>query len=321
MDILKILQKRRNEDFLREESFENVNRRRRERFKNEAPRFVRVSDPVVSSLPVDEVLTVSVEPDSAQEIPLRSEFAAEPERTRVLEAGTAPLFLKWELEAALVNPRLVAITQPQSVYCEQYRKLRTYFLNLRESSKIRSVVIASYGASEGKSITAGNLALLLAQVKGLRVLLVDADMRRSTLADYFGFEPRHGLADVLSGNVKINDAVIKLLPAGLHFLASGGTRPDISELVSGDGFKDFMARALTMFDSIIFDVPPIGLFTDAAALAAQTDATILVARSNSTSGSDISEAMMQIPREKIVAGVLSHYEMDSSDKYRRYEDR
>lgn len=322
MEILKILQKRRNEDFLREESFENVSRRRRERFSNEEPRFVRVSDQIAVPAPADDVLTVSVEPDTTAGVAeslMAPEKLAEFPRTR--QTNPAPLFLKWEIEPELVNPRLVAISQPQSVYCEQYRKLRTHFLNHRETSKMRTVVVASHGASEGKSVTAANLAWLLAQVNGLRVLLVDADMRRSTLADYLGFEPRKGLADVLSGHTNPMDSIVCLGPTGLHFIASGETRPDISELISGDGFRKFLSKAATMFDTIIFDVPPIGLFTDAAALISQTDGVIFVARSNKTSGSDIAEAMTQIPREKIIAGVLSHCEIDTSDKYRRYEDR
>src|SRR6478672_6468205 len=110
-----------------------------------------------------------------------------------------PDFVSWTVDAERVEPRLVAITQPHSSYCEEYRSLRTHVLHKGQRNKLKSIVVASVNPSEGKSITALNLAWLLAQTDGVKALIIDSDLRRPSVAEYLGIKTKRGLSDILAG--------------------------------------------------------------------------------------------------------------------------
>ncbi len=138
-----------------------------------------------------------------------------------------------EVLAARVEPHLLAITEPRSPECEQYRSLRTRLLQAGERQRMRAFVITSAGIGEGKTLTALNLAWLLAQTDGVRALVIDADLRQPCAADYLGIETDCGLSEVLTGETKLLEAIVKLQPSGLHLLPGGAAREDVAELLSG----------------------------------------------------------------------------------------
>jgi Mrp family chromosome partitioning ATPase len=84
-----------------------------------------------------------------------------------------------------------------------------------------------------------------------------------SLTDYLGIETDKGLSDILAGRTLLNDSIIKLQPAGLHLLPGGEARTDVAELISGPTFKEILRQAREMFDYVIIDAPPLGIFTDA----------------------------------------------------------
>jgi Mrp family chromosome partitioning ATPase len=91
-------------------------------------------------------------------------------------------------------------------------------LHKSQKQKLQSIVIASVGPSEGKSITALNLSWLLAQTSDVRALIIDSDLRMPSLTDYLGIEAETGLSDVLEGTSSLTDSIVRLEPAGLHLL-------------------------------------------------------------------------------------------------------
>src|SRR3989442_3590537 len=103
-------------------------------------------------------------------------------------SARAAEFSSREILAARVEPHLLAITEPRSAECEQYRSLRTRLLQAGERQRMRAFVITSAGVGEGKTLTALNLAWLLAQTDGVRALIIDADLRQPCAADYLGIE-------------------------------------------------------------------------------------------------------------------------------------
>ncbi|HTH51453.1 MAG TPA: CpsD/CapB family tyrosine-protein kinase, partial [Pyrinomonadaceae bacterium] len=193
-----------------------------------------------------------------------------------------PDFVSWTVDAERVEPRLVAITQPHSSYCEEYRSLRTHVLHKGQRSKLKSIVVASVSPSEGKSVTSLNLAWMLAQTDSTNALIIDADLRMPSLADYLGIETDKGLSDVLAGTATLAECIVRLEPSGLHILPGGEARQDVAELISGPRFQDILTEAKEMFDFTIIDVPPLGIFTDATVLINQADAAVLVVRANRT---------------------------------------
>ena len=216
-----------------------------------------------------------------------------------------PDFVSWTVDAERVEPRLVAITQPHSSYCEEYRSLRTHVLHKGQRNKLKSIVVASVNPSEGKTITAMNLAWMLAQTDSTNALLIDADLRMPSTADYLGIEANKGLSDVLSGTATLAECIIKLEPSGLHILPGGEARPDVAELISGPKFKAILAEAREMFDFTIIDVPPLRTFTDATLLINQADAAVLVVRANRTRFSLIDRVLDPIPKERFLGIVLN----------------
>ena len=245
-------------------------------------------------------------PDSSSEITVGATLNAVGP-TRIAEKRL-PDFTVWDIEAERVEPRLVAITQPHSNYCEEYRSLRTHVLHRSQKQKLQSIVIASINPSEGKSVTALNLSWLLAQTDGVKCLIIDSDLRMPSLTDYLGIETDKGLSDILAGNATVNESIIKINPAGLHILPGGEARNDVAELISGPKFKEILRECRDMFDFVIIDAPPLGIFTDAAVLINHSDGAMLVVRAGRTRYSAIDRVMETVPRDRMLGVVLNQSE-------------
>jgi capsular exopolysaccharide synthesis family protein len=229
-----------------------------------------------------------------------------------------PDFIRWSVDAERVEPRLIAITQPHSAYCEEYRSLRTHVLLKSQKQKLQSIVVASVGPSEGKSVTALNLSWLLAQTDGVRALIIDSDLRMPSLTDYLGIETEKGLSEILAGKATLNDSIIRLEPSGLHLLPGGEARNDVAELISGPKFREILRQAREMFDYVIIDAPPLGIFTDAAVLINHADGALLVVRANRTRCKDVDRILDSLPRERMLGAVLNQSEEVLNESHYNY---
>ncbi|HET6890272.1 MAG TPA: CpsD/CapB family tyrosine-protein kinase [Pyrinomonadaceae bacterium] len=241
------------------------------------------------------------------------------------EATRAVGFVSHDISAARVEPHLVAISQPRSAYTEQFRSLRTRILQAGERSQTRAIVITSAGVGEGKTLTALNLAWLLAQSEGVRALLIDSDLRQPCATDYLGIDTSRGLSEVLGGELTLQEAIIRLEPAGLHLLPGGQARDDVAELLTGPTFASIIQEARRMFDYIIIDAPPMGIFTDANVLISRADGALLVVRAGKTRYALVDKLLEQLPRERLMGVVLNRADeqLDSTSYYyqRRYYRR
>ena len=217
-------------------------------------------------------------------------------------------FREFTVVPETVNPHLVAITRPQSAYCEEYRSLRTHVLHKSQEQHLQSIVIASVGPAEGKSVTALNLAWLLAQTEGVTSLIIDSDLRMPSLAQYLGMETSIGLSDVLDGTARLEDVIIELKPAGLYMMPGGHARGDVAELISGSNFKEILRKAREMFDYVIIDAPPLAIFTDAAVLINHADGALLVVKANQTRYKDIDRVINSLPRKRLLGTILNQAE-------------
>ena len=129
-----------------------------------------------------------------------------------------------------------------------------------------------------------------------------------SLTDYLGIETDKGLSDVLSGRTTLRESIIKLEPAGLHLLPGGEARSDVAELISGPKFKEILREAREIFDYIIIDAPPLGIFTDATVLINQADGAMLVVRAGRTRYAQIDRILENLPRERMLGVVLNESE-------------
>ena len=251
-------------------------------------------------------------PDLGSELTAGAKLNAESltrSRTRVcVNRDHLPDFVSWTVDPERVEPRLVSITSPLSSYCEEYRSLRTHILHKSQRQKLQSIVVASVNPSEGKSITALNLSWMLAQTDGVRALIIDSDLRMPSLADYLGIETDKGLSHVLADEATLAESIVRLEPSGLHILPGGNARTDVAELISGPRFKEILREAREMFDYVIIDAPPLGIFTDATVLINHADGALLVVRANKTRYSVIDRLLEPLPKDRLLGVVLNQSE-------------
>lgn len=163
----------------------------------------------------------------------------------------------------------------QSPRAESFRQLRTNLQFAHVSHESKTLLITSSVPGEGKSTTATNLAIALAE-SGQSVALVDADLRRPMVAEYLGLESGAGLTTALVGAADVNDLLQPWGDGALYVLTSGQVPPNPSELLGSDKMKQLVARLETTFDAVIIDAPPLLPVTDAAVLAQQVGGVVLV---------------------------------------------
>ena len=230
-------------------------------------------------------------------------------------------FATCEVSPARVEPHLIAVSQPRSAYTEQYRSLRTKILEAGERKEMRAFVVTSAGIGEGKTLTALNLAWLLAQTEGVRALVIDSDLRRPCATDYLGLDDRGGLSEVLGGELRLEDAIVRLEPSGLHLLPGGRPRDDVAELLSGPTYARLLSEVRRMFDYIIIDAPPLGIFTDANVLMSRADGGLLVVRAGKTRYSTLDKLLDQMPKERLLGIVLNRTEEQPDEASYYYQHR
>lgn len=176
---------------------------------------------------------------------------------------------------------LIVHLDPKHPRAEAFRTLRTnlQFLDVDEGPKI--YVISSAAPGEGKSTVSTNLAVALAET-GLRVALVDGDLRKPRVASYMGIEGAVGLTDVLIGRADLSDVLQRWGRAELYVLPAGQVPPNPSELLGSEAMHQTLDILAKSMDVVIVDAPPMLMVTDAVVIGAKTQGVILVAAAGST---------------------------------------
>ena len=177
-------------------------------------------------------------------------------------------------DRALGQNALRVLREPLGSFSESIRELRANLQYLTTAQGARSIVITSSGAGEGKTTTAVNLALSLAEAQS--VVLVDADLRKPRIAAMLGIDGGVGLTDVLVGRVGLDDA-LQESSNGLVVLPSGGVPPNASELLQSEAMKSLIDELNRRYSTVLFDTPPAGLLSDARVLARQCSGALVLA--------------------------------------------
>jgi len=166
---------------------------------------------------------------------------------------------------------------PRSRTSESYRALRSAIGFAAVDHPLRTLVVSSAGAGEGKSLTSLNLAIAMA-MEGRRVILVDADLRRPSVHKTLGWEPSPGLTDVLVGSRELSEALRPFEAApGLRILTAGAPPPNPAELLNSAPMEELLAQLAGDADMVILDCPPALAVSDALLLSAKTDGVLLIA--------------------------------------------
>jgi succinoglycan biosynthesis transport protein ExoP len=199
---------------------------------------------------------------------------------------------------------LIVHDDPRSPRAESFRTLRTNLQFLDVGRENRSFVITSSIQSEGKSTSAANLAIALAD-SGARVLLVDADLRRPKIHEYLGLEGTVGLTDLLIGRAEPDDVIQPWGKAELYVLPAGKIPPNPSELLGSEALVSLIAEFNRAFDVVLFDAAPLLPVTDAAILARTVGGTIVVCAAGKTHKNQLKGAFTALSNvDAPVSGVV-----------------
>jgi polysaccharide biosynthesis transport protein len=216
---------------------------------------------------------------------------------------------------------LVTQVRPQSQMAESYRALRTSLLLSSLGAPPKVVMVTSALPQEGKTTTSINTAVVLAQ-KGVRVLLIDADMRRPSIHKTLGMGPHSGLSNVLTGSIPLEQAITSttVLP-NLFVLPAGTPPPNPAELLASSNMRDVLGKLREQYDHIVIDTPPSLSVTDAVVLSPRADAVLLVIRSGQTTKQALrrSRDVLTQVNAKVVGVLLNAVDLSSPDYYYYYE--
>lgn len=211
---------------------------------------------------------------------------------------------------------LLTQTAHQSPRAESFRQIRTNLQFANVSSKSKSILVTSSLPGEGKSTTASNMAIALAQA-GQRVALVDADLRRPSVAEYLGLEGNAGLTTVLVGESEIEHLLQPWGEHELYVLTAGQIPPNPSELLGSDAMLRLVRLLEETFDAVIIDAPPLIPVTDASVLAQAVGGVVLVAGATKIKTQDLEKsiASLDLVGANILGVVLNMLPIKGPDAY------
>jgi capsular exopolysaccharide synthesis family protein len=214
---------------------------------------------------------------------------------------------------------LLTDVDKRSPVSEAYRHLRTSILLSTAGRPPRTLLITSSVPSEGKTTTAVNTAISLAQT-GSKVLIIDADMRRPRIHSIFNLNNVNGLSALLSREVsesEISSAIQQDEKSGLYVLTAGPVPPNPAELLGSDQMLKLIAAVAARFNHVVVDSPPVAAFTDGVLVAAMVDAVLLVVRSGKNSRKVVARArkLLQDVGARIIGVVLNRVEAVGANSY------
>lgn len=229
-----------------------------------------------------------------------------------------------EQTQSFVNQRRHILGKNSSFYVQEaYKTLRTNVNFTLSGEGCKKFCITSGVAAEGKSITILNLAISFAQA-GKRVLLVDADMRRPTLAKLMIEQASPGLSNILAGQCSEQEAVRTSEYPNLDVIFSGEIPPNPSELLGNPRMQRLLDKLSAVYDYILLDTPPVGIVADACVLAGILDGVLLLVRQHRTEKDTVSRSVKQLEMSgaKLLGFVLNGSEKDGKGRYgKKYKYR
>ncbi len=209
-------------------------------------------------------------------------------------------------KARLIDNQLVTHNYSPTPIGEAYRSLRTSIMFSKATGRVQTLVITSIAPGDGKSFTAANLAITMAQHKS-NTLLVDTDLRRGVLHNTFGIPKEPGFSTYLTNNLPIPEVIQETHIPNLSVVSCGALIPNPSELLGSHQMKRFLDEVRRRFDLIIFDTPPLNAATDAVVIGTQVDANVLVIRAGKTQR-DVAKQKMELYQHvpaKIIGAILN----------------
>ena len=218
------------------------------------------------------------------------------------------------------TPKLFTNLDPRSSVAEAYRTLRTNIQFAELEKPVKTILITSTGPAEGKSTTAINLSIAIAQT-GIKTILVDCDLRKPSIHTSFGIPQEPGISNYLSSGAKIENITHRTQEENLAIIPCGVIPPNPAEILSTKKMQDFIGELKNIYDFIIIDTPPVLAVTDAAILASRIDAVFLVVQSGRATLQGITRARISLDNvhAPLKGVILNNLKAESFMKYGYYK--
>lgn len=210
------------------------------------------------------------------------------------------------------DARLLAQVAPDSIAADQFRLLLGRLDRAAAVRQMRTIAITSCARGEGRSLTAANLALTAAR-EGRKVALVECDLKRPSLAQFFDLAPRAGLAEVAEGKAELSQA---LSVVGNLSVLCAGTAQDSAAVLRSPRFAAALEALRSSFGLVIIDAPPALAFSEAGRLASMVDGVVLVVRAGQTPR-DVVRMAVETLSDRLVGMVLNGVEEHGYQRYLR----
>ncbi len=198
---------------------------------------------------------------------------------------------------------------------ERYRLLRTRIKRAEAGRNVRAIVVTSPAKGDGKSLTAANLALTMAQEFHQRVLLLDADLRRPSIAKLFGISETPGLSDVLLGAEDLDRALVHLPDQHLTVLPARSAAAQPAELLGSGVMRRTLDTLRGRFDRVLIDMPPVAPLADVHVISPLADGVLMVVRAGITPKPAIERALSGLDMSKVLGLVLNAAGEPTADGY------
>ena len=218
------------------------------------------------------------------------------------------------------RPAQICLSDPQGHFAQQYRRLAIRLRNLAISQHARSIVITSAQAGDGKTTTACNLAIALAMTDhNRRVVLVDLDFHRASIASALGIEVDTPVDAVLRGECTLEQAIMETDVDGLSIVATSGPVREPEVLLAGRSLAAMIAKLESRFDWVIIDTSPILATSDAQVILQHAATALLVVHEGVSQVGALQKALDHLPDKKILASFLNS-SRSRSQRYGYYDD-
>jgi protein-tyrosine kinase len=244
----------------------------------------------------------------------------EPERLKVEEPEVT--FARKIRPQFKFSESLVVLSSPDSMDAENFKTLRGQILFPKDREAPHTILVTSAFPGEGKTFVASNLAVTLALSVDDYVLLIDADLRRASIHQMFGFSNARGLNEYLIGQKGLDELLVETGIEKLSVLPAGKRPRNPSELLSSKMMAQFLKETKEKYKNhfIIIDSPPSHITTEAKFLSKHVDAIILVVMAQKTQRKDVHKAIDDLGRDKVLGIVFNGY--DQAHKgYNKYYDK
>jgi len=219
----------------------------------------------------------------------------------------------------LPDSKLVAVTERDSLAAEKFRFLAVRLRQLQQNRPLKRILITSTIPGEGKSMVAANLACTLARRRQHKILLLDGDLRRPTLARQFGLGRVPGISEALQGNTDLIGSIYRLDALGLWFLPAGGAPQNPLELMQSGKLTPLMQQLNDWFDWIVIDSPPVLPLADTSVWGRMADGILLVTRQGKTEKQLLKRGLEAIEAPKLLGALVNGSTHSAhSDYYSHY---